>query len=1233
MALPRGGGSTGQSIALLFRLLADGSQARAELKQTGADYAKEIRSIETLGQRALTILSRPVRGQGGFVGSLGISAARQALSSFANKDISNFVSTTDGAAKSSDKLAKSIGVTAAQSATAVVNATRLAKAYKFTREEVNLFEKALVRAGKEQVLVQKSYKSGVSGQKVTGNFLAPGELTKTIERLAGKAPTLEKFAEGFSKIGSAEDRAGVAAEVFGKNAAPMLASLESMIPATEGAAAGTGAATEGMVAAAAATGPLAIGIAAVVASFVASAVVWAVLFKIAKASAEADYDVAKLATSLGFSAENMSALDIASRKADSGGLADIRGNLNVFNRQLGEVATGNLPGVSRMLKGLGLDATELAKDNDTALIKVINRYNSLKDPTQKAMLLQRLFSDETGKVGLAFKAVGPDFEKYREQLRSGGILLTQQAADAAIEFKSDLRELEFQFNSLGIRFGRALVPEMVRGLRILTGEWKGMGSAVGIASSLIAAKVREQINSAVALGALLKTLTQVAATNAEFSSTFAANYEDFLKQVDKSSISPETDPQKIQDDQNKLDAAEKAKIARLEMTAEAQKTIEQSITEEAARQLKLRDIDRTTEANRRIGSLQIVAQAELDAVKGREEAEEKADLKAGETEANRQARLMQFRNQRLAIETKLSGEIEGIRAEQREKDREAEEQARADAVKIQRAKADAQVAILEDQITKDERLRETNLVKIDAIERGITAFERIEIEKRLANTRADFDLRKKIQAELTEFNIAAKAREERRKSELEQAGLDKSLSSLRKREGKTDVAHSGDSGVAARLRDEANVGVISFQKAEEAIKKIVLKGFDDRIKIHQDEIVELQKHGRDASEVENKLELLQQQRTDASEEADRAIRDGRQRDIDDFIAYAQRIEDIQFSLTQNIIALRIRQIRRQQDLNRERNLSDSTLIEQETTLAHEAEAAEHGRAATEIRDKIVHLKNKKSINAQDQAMMAAYYRELEVEAQRHADADVEIELNRRERLKEIERANPLSNRSLFGDEFQNELDATGSKMAAMAALGIQIFQNLSESAGNFKSMLTDAFSAVGQGLGDMVQQWALMGTVGPHALRKLAASVLASFAAQAIVKAIFLVGQGFEYAAAASAHAAIGDVRGALLYSVASKLAFKSALVYALVGGGAALAARGIAGNVFSENTASGGGGTTGSGSQVSSGPTKYNVGRGSDLTRIHITLEKGLVARQWVAAVDGNHPEVRDRIKRGAAE
>ena len=231
-----------------------------------------------------------------------------------------------------------------------------------------------------------------------------------------------------------------------------------------------------------------------------------------------------------------------------------------------------------------------------------------------------------------------------------------------------------------------------------------------------------------------------------------------------------------------------------------------------------------------------------------------------------------------------------------------------------------------------------------------------------------------------------------------------------------------------------------------------------------------------------------------------------------------------------------------------------------------------------------------------------------------------------------------SSRSLFGDVFADELERTGSKMEALHSLGIEIFHSLGSEIGNFKDLASGAFGSIGQGLGSFIEQWALLGTTGPSALRKLAASVLASFAAQALVKALFLVAEGVEYLAKAKAAAATAVLTGnpaaaaaAALYGAAATAAFKSAAMYALVGGGAAVAARALAGDRFQTGSgAAGGGGGTAGAAEEKKGPEKTSVARREAVEhRVHVRVDlaPGLVAKHFVQAVDDNNQEVRDRV------
>lgn len=99
-------------------------------------------------------------------------------------------------------------------------------------------------------------------------------------------------------------------------------------------------------------------------------------------------------------------------------------------------------------------------------------------------------------------------------------------------------------------------------------------------------------------------------------------------------------------------------------------------------------------------------------------------------------------------------------------------------------------------------------------------------------------------------------------------------------------------------------------------------------------------------------------------------------------------------------------------------------------------------------------------------------------------------------------------------------------------------------------LVNDSVGDLAQGLGNMLEQWVLLGNQGPDAMRKLTASVLAGVAAQAAVKAIFELAEGFA----------------ALSNPFTAPFAaghFKSAALFGSIAGVAAVAGRAVAGNLF----------------------------------------------------------------------
>lgn len=103
-------------------------------------------------------------------------------------------------------------------------------------------------------------------------------------------------------------------------------------------------------------------------------------------------------------------------------------------------------------------------------------------------------------------------------------------------------------------------------------------------------------------------------------------------------------------------------------------------------------------------------------------------------------------------------------------------------------------------------------------------------------------------------------------------------------------------------------------------------------------------------------------------------------------------------------------------------------------------------------------------------------------------------------------------------------------------------------------LLGETFAQMAQGIGSLLQQWILTGELGPQAMRKLTASVLAGLAAQAAVEALMELARGF---------AALTSP----LTAWKAPLHFKAAAIFGAVAGVAAVAGRAIAGDAFKQQS------------------------------------------------------------------
>lgn len=248
-----------------------------------------------------------------------------------------------------------------------------------------------------------------------------------------------------------------------------------------------------------------------------------------------------------------------------------------------------------------------------------------------------------------------------------------------------------------------------------------------------------------------------------------------------------------------------------------------------------------------------------------------------------------------------------------------------------------------------------------------------------------------------------------------------------------------------------------------------------------------------------------------------------------------------------------------------RSLAGLTVHEKALLLATQSQRKEE--AKLRVQEEV--LKNQEALSARwqadEQANEAAFDFVIRMTAKR-----LEIEQEILRVRKEQTDALVLANAPVAG--MAPEGPGPGFSDGLFGADGLNIIRDEAMQIGQIYNdlgmMVGDTIGQMIQGVGSLVEAWVLYGDLGPNAVRKMTASILAGLAAQAAVKAIFQLAEGFA----------------ALFFNPAEAAAhFKAAALYGAVAIGAGLAGRAIAGDSFKEG-GSGGGSSSAGASRSTSG-------------------------------------------------
>lgn len=451
-----------------------------------------------------------------------------------------------------------------------------------------------------------------------------------------------------------------------------------------------------------------------------------------------------------------------------------------------------------------------------------------------------------------------------------------------------------------------------------------------------------------------------------------------------------------------------------------------------------------------------------------------------------------------------------------------------------------------------------------------------------AELKAASQLRKSNQQQIQTEEIRNKIRaENRRHAEADAKIEDNQLAQRRKDSqaaidilvatigARVRIQSDADANTLAAVRTLANARVITEEEAEKRILAIRLRANE-----LQQELIKAQSTAAGAigdpterrrvqAHLALELAVLEKQKLLIQEQGNRDIDDARKVDLanerehaDELLALKRRVLDQQRDNQRAVIALMILNHARRREVLQAQLQSD---IDEENDR---------------------HSQEQKSIAAQ---------RQENLESNRTQEEKLERtrELNR---LEEEERRRHELEMQLIKEQAKQAQFAASPFGALFGGIETGQFTQLGNEVKAFSDIATVALGAVGtalggvaQGIGSLIQQWVLYGTVGPNALRKMLAAILAQAAAQAAVEAIMQLAYAWKEAALASASAAVFDFHGAALHSAASAAHLTSAGVFALVGAGAAIAGRVVAGKAFSESTGGSSGSSSGSGTSRSS--------------------------------------------------
>lgn len=1093
-----------------------------------------------------------------------------------------------------------------------------------------------------------------------GSVLRLGNTIAGIATKTGKpVEEIKTFLQAFASLGTQVEKDEAAVNAFGPALAqsliPQLARADAEMSALT---ASTGEAGAGFAAMA---GPIGIAVLAVAAMVAVLVLAEKKMFDLAAASAKVEGKFVDLNQQTGISTELLSAFDVLASTTDTD-MGALSASFGIFQKHL-EEAQDPMSNSAGLLGELGIQT----RDTESALRQTFAVLAKMPEGFRQTALALELFGRGGKSVLAIIKETNGDLDQAIKKFRDLGLIVSEEDAKAADKFNDELELLHRQFEDLEVELGKEFLPtalEIVRALSDLTRAAKPLFDLIGTVGKPVFETFADTLRG---VSLIVSGFTRDFVTVARI-------LEDINNRTDIKPLSvPEIQPVPLPGPKSELTKArEEARLVRAEVS-EAVRFAESQIAE-IDRQLQLREVSPAEALEPIIATERAKAEAIVKGLEAQREARGKEftkdqadrekqadDIQAIDQQiANEQNRFQQFEadkraafraqelqreqeHRRRILDIFLASLSDRIAALSRNVQAGANSELFAQDVSVELLKAgfEKRKSVLEQERREAGRdpalVRQINTQLLE-LQRERTATLSQQSDRRIQilrnETQRALDLQRQTLSSLLRVSeivdasriASLKALADLRVKGEEQAAREILRIRLAEIDTQKELAQTERDVIESQTKERLDQfskqrqdldkelnNVISIKDTGQRVaeRTRITEALTANINAEIDAQKKANKDSVDAdTDLNNKLRVLNAERSQIEAEGQRDIEEKRQRDLESARRYARELEqimdrtvEIEQETAREVIDLMELHFARRKDIIRAQREFDLT----EERLRHDRVTDSIRRQKSEVDEQIrvleVHLKALK-IGTQDEIdefdrliQKLEELRQKRGELKRQQDAEDQRNETRQRAVtdsadQEDRQADPLG---------RLELDEERLK---------EFTANLEDSIVPLNQLLADSFLSVADAIGQTVENWVLLGETGPAVGRKILAQALANLAKEATVNALKETALGFA----------------TLFFNPADSAAhFTAAGIWALVAGGAALGGRAAAGDLFKQQstTSTRGGGTSGSAGSGQINPVTLSRNAGTApqevVHRVEIVAKGEEMKMFSISAVDEN--------------